>query len=146
VRFLALLIVVLVVGCSSAAPALTGIGASRDQWHKHHGAGYADVLTDSKGHVDGYVLTMTPRSLAAAEAVVRADLPADTTAGTARLTVGIEGTKCEIVGYSSPTLRHVLGSAAVTAVFQTAAAITMDTSRITHAVVSSAITGLPQQC
>jgi hypothetical protein len=146
VKYVSLLVIVALFGCASSAPALTGIGASGAGWRAHHGTGYDDVLTDPNGHVDGYVVTMSPRSLAAAEALVRADLPADATAGTAQPSVGVEGTKCEIVAYSSPTLRRILGDADVTAVFQTAAAITMDTSQISHAVVSSAVTGLPRQC
>lgn len=145
VRYISLLVVLVLAGCASS-PDLRGLGASATAWRAHHGADYIDVLTDPQGRVAGYVVTMTPRSLASAVELVRADLPADAKAGPAELVEGIEGTKCEIVDFSSAKLRSMLGSDTVTAVFQTSAAITMDTTQISHAVVASAVEGLPRQC
>ena len=65
------------------------------------------------------------------------------------LTVGIEGTKCEIVDFDSVTLGHVLGGDhgdQVMAVFETDAATVMNTDLITQASVVSANAGFPRGC
>jgi hypothetical protein len=127
----------------------TGLGATRDAWAAHHGAGYSSVLTDAAGHVEGYLLTMGARSLDQAEALVRRDLPADATTSTARLTSSTESARCEIVEFTSPTLGRLLGGGhgdQVMAAFQSENATILDTARITRAVVVSGNEGLPRQC
>jgi hypothetical protein len=141
-----LVVAVLLAACGSTAPDRTGLGAESARWRAHHGPAYTDVLTTGDGRVAGFTVSMTPRSLADAEALVRRDLPPGTTAGPAALTVGVEATKCEIVEYTAPDLRAVLGSDRVMAVFSTAAAVTMDTSAIDRAVVVSAIEDYPRAC
>lgn len=161
------------------AAGVTGLGAPLAAWTNHHGseqktpeqqtseqqtpeqqtpeqqtpeqAGvvYSSVLTDPAGRVDGYVVTMTARSLSQAEALVRQDLPADATASAPSAVEGIEGTKCEIVDFMSPTLHRLFGAEhgdAVMAVFQAENAIAMDTDRITRAVVVFPGPLFPRQC
>jgi hypothetical protein len=127
----------------------SGLGAARTVWDAHHGAGYSSVVTDSSGRVQGYLLVVTPRRLDDAERLVLADLPPDAVAGAPQTGHGVEGTVCEIVEFTSPTLGRVLGGPhgdRVTAAFQTDAAIVMDPTRITHIVVASANEGLPSAC
>jgi hypothetical protein len=124
----------------ATSSALTGLGGTIAVWRSHHETDGAQPITDKAGRVIGYVATITPRSLADAESGVRADLPADAVATPARLVVGVEGTKCEIVTYKSATLGRALGGPhgdVVRAGFQTDAATTMDTSRITRVTVVS---------
>ena len=128
---------------------VTGLGATRAAWEAHHRSGYATVITDRDGRVDGFLLVMPAGSLTAAVAAVRQELPPDATAGTPVITVGVEGTKCEIVDFDSPTLRHILGGAhgdQVMAVFETDAATVMDANLITQASVVSANAGFPRRC
>jgi len=107
------------------------------------------VVTDPAGRVQGYLLVVTPRPLADAQALVRGDLPSDAVAGAPEVGHGVEGTVCQIVDFTSPTLGRVLGGPhgdRVVAAFQTDAAIVMDTTAITHIVVASANEGLPRGC
>lgn len=157
---LALMLATTLAGCSSgsgpatvpspsAASGLLGLGAPLGIWQQRHSAGYADVLTDAQGRVESYVLTMSDRTLAKAVTRVRADLPPDATSGPPQLVEGIEGTKCVLVDFTSPTLGRALGGrrgAEVLAVFQTQAAITLDQRRISHAVVISGNEQRPRQC
>ncbi|HEY7175351.1 MAG TPA: hypothetical protein VH442_10575, partial [Micromonosporaceae bacterium] len=88
---------------------MTGLGTTIDVWRSHHQNDGAQPVTDAAGRVIGYVATISPRSLADAELGVRADLPADAVAAPARLVVGVEGTKCEIITYTSAALGRALG-------------------------------------
>ena len=139
-----------VVGaCASSGPNLTGLGATKAVWDAHHTSGHATVITDHAGRVDGFLLVLPVGTLVAAEARVRQELPSDATAGPAVLMVGIEGTKCEIVDFTSPTLRRALGGDhgdRVMAVFETDAATVMDTNLITQASVVSANANFPRRC
>jgi hypothetical protein len=135
---------------SPPGPGLTGLGAPRTVWDAHHvGGGYSSVVTDAAGRVLGYLLRVGPRPLADAAGLVLRDLPVDARAGAPVVGHGVEGTVCEIVEFTSPTLGGVLGGPAgdrVTAAFQTDAAIVMDPARITHIVVASANEGLSPGC
>ncbi len=134
---------------SSPQPDLTGLGATKTTWDAHHASGQATVITDHAGRVDGFLLVLPAGTLTAAEARVRRELPADATAGPPALLVGIEGTRCEIVDFVSPTLRRALGGDhgdRVMAVFETDAATVMDTNLITQASVVSANAGFPRRC
>jgi hypothetical protein len=138
-------------GCASAGgPArLTGLGATIAGWNAHHGSAYSAVLTDPGGHVQSYIQDFDARTLASALAQVKADLPADANASEPQLVVGIEGTTCEIVDFTSATLRRVLGGAhggMVTAAFSSANVLVMDTDRIVRVVVVSGNENLPRQC
>jgi hypothetical protein len=140
-------------GCAHAEPAavqLTGLGAMKVTWTSHHGAGYSSVLTDPAGRVRAYVLTWTTvRPLARAQAQVTQDLPADAIASQPKLTVGIEGTTCEIVTFTSATLQRALGGGSgdeVMASFGAENAIVMDTDRIVRVVVVAGSANLPRQC
>jgi hypothetical protein len=133
--------------CSAATPTATGLGAARADWTSHHtGGGYTDVLADANDRVAGFTVTMSPRTLADAEALVRRDLPADTTSSAASAAEGVEGTKCLIVDFTSSTLQKSLGSDRAMVVFSTAAAVMMDTTKIDHAVVVSASENYPRAC
>jgi len=122
----------------------SGLGAPARGWPPP--AGVSTVLTDPHGRVDAFIVTMTPRTLAEAIALVSGYLPADATAGRPRPVEGIEATRCLIVEFTSPTLGARLGDTRAMAVFQTAAAVVMDTRKITHAVVASPVSGLPEAC
>lgn len=139
-------VVLLLAACSSPPPTLIGLGATVQDWRAHHGIEYTDVLTSADGRVTSFTLDMTPRSLAAAETLARRELPSDATMGATVQSEGVEGTKCEIVDYTSPTLRTALGSADVMAVFSTAAAVTLDPTQIDHMVVVSAAEHYPRAC
>ena len=148
-------IIAMAVGaCSSSSGSdptahLTGLGATLSTWKAHHGAGYSDVVTDRAGHVDSFIVTMSAQSLTMAQAQIKRDLPADATAGPARPSVGIEGTQCEIVDFTSPTLGKVFGGDGgdrVLAVFAAQNPNLMDTTRIVHAVVVSGSKHLPEEC
>ena len=140
--------------CSSSSgphlPAqLTGLGATLTTWTAHHGADYSDVVTDRAGHVDSFIVTMSAQSLTMAQAQIERDLPADAAAGPARRSVGIEGTQCEIVDFTSPTLGKVFtgdGGDRVLAVFAAQNPNLMDTTQIVHAVVVSGSKHLPEEC
>ncbi len=138
----------LLAACGSA-PIRTGLGAPPGAFHAHHDARYSDVLTGDRGTVDGYILSVPAQPLAAVEALVKRDLPGDAAIGPARRVVGIEGTTCDIVHFSSAALGKLLGGKRgtdVMAVFQTQAAVTLDTARISHAVVISGNENRPEQC
>ncbi|HEY2795273.1 MAG TPA: hypothetical protein VGJ28_23135 [Micromonosporaceae bacterium] len=145
-RSAALLSMVVLAACSGSAPKLTGLGGSKAAFGQHRGSEYSSIGTDKDGRVTGYILTTQPRSLAQAEAAVRKDLPSDATGSAPRKLVGIEGTECEIVHFSSPTLGKVLGSADVLAVFQAENAIAMDTNRIVTSTVTSGVNAPPDRC
>jgi hypothetical protein len=145
-RFAVIATVTLLAACASTPPKATGLGATAAAWHAHHGAAYSNVLTNEDGRVSGYSMTMSPRSLVDAEALVRRDLPVDATAGAPVLTVGDEATKCEIVEFTAPSLAGPLGNDRVMAVFSTSAAVTMDTNAIDHAVVVSGAEHYPRAC
>jgi hypothetical protein len=150
-------VAVLLVGCSK--PDVTGLGAPKSSWGAHHSAqpatgaqpppGYSSVVTDHAGRVEGYQLTVTPRPLAEVQRLVRADLPADARASAARGMVGVEGTMCEIVDFTSPALGRILGGplgSDVMVVFQAEDPNKMDLNRIVTAVVVSGNEALPHQC
>jgi len=153
-RLLAASFAVIVMGvgaCSSSSgPQLTGMGATLTTWKAHHGADYSDVVTDPSGHVDSFIVTMSAQSLTMAEAQIKRDLPADSTSGPARRSVGIEGTQCEIVDFTSATLGKVFGAGGgtdqVLAVFAAQNPNLMDTTQIVHAVVVSGSKHLPEEC
>jgi hypothetical protein len=156
--FVAVSFAVIVMGasaCSSSSdphltgPHLTGLGATLTTWKADHGADYSDVVTDPAGHVDSFIVTMKAQSLTSARAQIKRDLPADATAGPARRSVGIEGTQCEIVDFTSPTLGKVFGGDGgdrVLAVFAAQNPNLMDTTQIVHAVVVSGSKHLPEEC
>ena len=139
---------------TGSTPYVTGLGSTLAVWNAHHSAAGATVLTDPRGRVDGYVLFVPPEPLADAIARVRADLPPDATAGAPEPAEGVEGTKCEIVEFRSETLGRLLGndgdgngdSDKVMAVFETAAATTMDTASIAQITVVSGHAQLPRRC
>jgi hypothetical protein len=137
-------------GCGSSAPdAFVGIGATTTAWNAHHGAEYTSVVADAAGRVEAYVVTMSPRPLAQAEALVRRDLPADTTASTPRLGRGVEGLVCEIVQFTSPTLGHLFGTPHGDLVVATFAAENVthdDPSHTARAVVISGAENRPTTC
>jgi len=129
------------------SPALTGLGATASVWHSTHAPGYAALVTDSRQRVTGYVATISPRRLADAETLVLNDLPADSRASTPRLVVGDEATKCEVVVFTSATLARVLGAnGTVVALFQTDAATSMDTTKISHVTVVYGDQADPYRC
>jgi hypothetical protein len=130
-----------------SAPALTGLGATASVWRAGHAPGYATLITDGRQRVTGYLATISPRRLADAEALVRNDLPPDATASAPRLVVGDEATKCEIVVFTSRTLARVLGDGGtVVTLFQTDAATSMDTTRISHVTVTYGDQTNPYRC
>ena len=139
---------------TGSTPYVTGLGSTLAVWNAHHSAAGATVLTDQRGRVDGYVLFVPPEPLADAIARVRADLPPDATAGAPEPAEGVEGTKCEIVEFRSEALGRLLGndgdgsgdSDTVMAVFETAAATTMDTASIAQITVVSGHAQLPRRC
>jgi hypothetical protein len=143
---LAILVILAVAGCSHQTPALTGFGAAKAVFTAHRGSDYSAIGTDKAGRVTGYILTTPPRSLAQAEAAVKQDLPSDATGSAPRKLVGIEGTECEIVHFTSATLGHVLGSTDVLAVFEAENAIAMDPNRIVTATVTSGVSDPPDRC
>ncbi len=145
-RLVVLIGLLTLAACGASTPTATGLGAAKADWSAHHADGYTDVLVDEHDRVTGFNVTMSPRSLADAEALIRRELPADATAGPAVLAVGVEGTKCEIVDFTSPALGKTLGSDQVMAVFSTAAAVVMDTTKITHVVVVSGVEHYPHEC
>jgi len=135
------------VARGESAPAFTGLGTSASVWRTAHAPGYATLITDGRQRVTGYVATISPRRLTDAEALVRNDLPADATASAPRLVVGDEATKCEIVVFTSTTLARVLGDGdTVVALFQTDAATSMDTTRISHITVTYGDQTNPYRC
>lgn len=140
---IAALLLVVLAGCSST-PAGPDQGLGSHDWKAP--SGVSDVLTDKSGHVTSYEVTMPPQSLASALALVLRQLPSNTAAAAPQLVVGDEATKCEIVDLTSPTLGRTLGSPHAMAIFQTDAAVTMDTNAITHALVASSVSGLPRAC
>jgi hypothetical protein len=141
--------VVVCAGCARSDSAVTGLGATESVWRAHHDTTYSSVLFDPAGRVEVYVVTMSARPLAQAVALVTQDLPADAKASAPSLVEGIEGTMCEIVEFTSPTLSDVLGGehgGDVMAVFAAESAVDMDTTAIARAVVVSGNEQWPRQC
>jgi hypothetical protein len=151
-----------------SAVALTGFGATQEQWAAHHVADQnngpefwdpdpALQLTTTGGVNDAYSgvdfagtparallydLLMTPRSLSAAEVKVAAELPPDAVVGKPVYDFkGLAGAQCVEVDYTSATLGKILGGAhddLVYAVFQSAQANTLDLSKIEWVALVSA--------
>src|SRR5215468_1935592 len=125
-----------------------GLGGAAAAWAAHHGHDVTPVV-DANGLVEGYTATFAPRPLADAVASVRAELPEDATATPPRAVAGIEGTKCEIVEFTSAKLGRLLGGrdgSHVLAVFETSAATSMDTNRISQVTVVSANQNIRYGC
>jgi hypothetical protein len=133
---------------SACSPAAHGLGDTAAGWSARHDRGVTPIV-DARGLVDGYTATFTPTPLSNAVANVRAQLPPDATATPARLVEGIEGTKCEIVEFTSASLGRILGGrdgSHVLAVFETSAATSMDTTRISQVTVVSANDNIRYGC
>src|SRR5215475_7977273 len=125
-----------------------GLGGTAAVWAVHHGNDVTPVV-DGHGLVEGYTATFAPRPLADAVASVRAELPEDATATPPRAVAGIQGTKCEIVQFTSAKLGRLLGGrdgSHVMAAFETNAATSMDTNRISQVTVVSANQNIPYGC